>query len=255
MIKFTAPKDIMNIHSETLKQFGDTQLWWRGHTSSSFELKPGVYRKSVYGDNEPGIYEKSVALHFKRRAPGLYSDCPTSNSDWLFLMQHYGLPTRLLDWTGSLLIGLFFAVVKSKTDPKCKLEVPGTLWALHPGRLNEIQKPSPDIIVQIEKHKIANDLVEQAFKGHQHNHLKPILAIAPSHRDDRMVAQQAYSTLHGTPEALEQLPGADGFLLKIEIEPDAKEPTRDFLTYLGIKECTLFPDLEHLAKDLKYADY
>ena len=263
-MKFTGPDDLKKIYDETRDTFPNTQLWWRGHASCNYELKPSVYRRSVYGDNERTFYEKSVTLHFKTRAPGLYPNCPTDddNIGWLFLMQHYGLPTRLLDWTSSLLVGLLFAV----QDPKDRQGTPkrsptGELFVLDPTRLNERHKERREVIVDIKGNKLAERTARRAFIGKQELKLKPnlrcspILAIAPPHRDDRMVAQQAYSTLHGTTEALDQLPNKDDFLLKIEIQPDAKKATRPFLHTLGIKKSVLFPDLEHLAKELKGADY
>lgn len=264
---FTGPDDLTKIYDAVPNTLGhNDQLWWRGHASSIFELQPSVYRPCVYRPNEPTRYEKSVALHFKTRAPGLYSTCPTDDAhvDWLFLMQHYGLPTRLLDWTRSLLIGLFFAVQDPKKEDKIPNHEnePGTLWVLNPARLNTNQGHRRAVIAQIKGDPMADRIVKHAFRGKQEhkipdhdNPLRSILAIAPPHRDERMVVQQACSTLHGTTKPLNQFPDRDDFLLKIEIQAGAKQSTRKFLKTLGIKPSVLFPDLEHLAKELKDSYY
>src|SRR5687767_3969320 len=83
------------------------QLWYRGHADASWQLVPSVFRRRDSSDAEPVLIE-----HFVRAAPIRYAHCPAKNdrAAWLQLMQHYRLPTRLLDWTQSPLVALFFAV-------------------------------------------------------------------------------------------------------------------------------------------------
>src|SRR5690606_36926394 len=56
---------------------------------------------------------------------------PRDDWEWLFLMQHYGVPTRLLDWTDSPLVALFFAVYNVDRDDR-----DASLWVLLPAALN-----------------------------------------------------------------------------------------------------------------------
>jgi hypothetical protein len=68
--------------------------------------------------------------HFRFRASENRATC-RSTFDWLCLMQHYELPTRLLDWTESPLVGLFFAVKDEKYE-----SLDGRLFMLNAKRLN-----------------------------------------------------------------------------------------------------------------------
>ena len=101
--------------------------WWRGHADANWRLVPGVFR-----EKKRAADEQLLATEFMRQAPVLYQNCPPMEAwaDWLYLMQHYRLYTRLLDWTESMLVAAFFAV-DEHTDKA------GALWALHAGGLNK----------------------------------------------------------------------------------------------------------------------
>ncbi len=89
-----------------------------------------------------GFNHKEVNLNarFRLTAKTRRGEVP-SNSDplgWLFLMQHYRLPTRLLDWSQSPLVALYFAL--GKPDDR-----DAVLWALSPTQLNILEAQTPSI--------------------------------------------------------------------------------------------------------------
>ena len=82
-------------------------LFYRGHSDKNYELKPSIYRNENFIKNEDKIYRETIA-----KVPYEFNGKSTIES--LALMQHYGVPTRILDLTTNALVALYFACEESK---------------------------------------------------------------------------------------------------------------------------------------------
>jgi hypothetical protein len=257
-------KDALDWVDETIETNfgGDDILWFRGHQTTEYKLIPSIHRTALRLK-----HEVSLSNDFILQAPSRVKDCPSQDDlcGWLTVMQHHGMPTRLLDWTRSLLIAIYFAVEPQSAVPGAT----SVVWAMNPYAFNiwstrreplDVDDPKCDYsgIIPIGKMRTIpglssyyDSLVQNAFLD-VYPKTKKILAVAPSHIDLRRTVQHSMFTLHGSEslpiEESEYLTAIRGSMV---IPPDKKELIFRTLVRLGINRAGLFPDLDNLALDLK----
>ena len=87
-----------------------TEVFYRGHANRDWELLPSIFRTPNGVEKEHLLFRDMVA-----HEPQSFSECK-STLDYLVQMQHYGLPTRLLDMTTNPLVALYFACEQAGDD-------------------------------------------------------------------------------------------------------------------------------------------
>ncbi|MBA4239632.1 MAG: hypothetical protein C0448_02810 [Sphingobacteriaceae bacterium] len=219
------------------------ELWFRGSAKSKYKLVPGMYRDGVLSDLAYDSYEYETLSEFQRKAIGLYPNMRNLNKwNWYQTMQHYGLPTRLLDWTESSLISLYFSLrMLSEIEEPC-------VWVIDFYDLNQDSKGRYlDLYSNID---------DKLFKSYLDLNTSPKypIGIIPELLDGRMIAQRSCFTIHGKAiNGLEEFyKKSKDFLYQIVIDDSCAGHIIEELRTSGIKETTLYPDLEGLAREIKW---
>lgn len=124
----------------TINEDGVARTDWvfRGLRDSCFHLEPAIERHARNKSMSWLALEKLVVLEFKSRAPmNLSAELlpePQDDLTWLALMQHHAIPTRLLDFTYSPFVALYFAI-REQQNVKKRSHV--RLWAINATEVND----------------------------------------------------------------------------------------------------------------------
>lgn len=221
------------------------EIFYRGHADGSWTLQPTLMRKAL-DPHELRVLEVDLFFEFQARARELHQQNLT---DWdiLFYMRHHGLPTRLLDWTESLGVALFFAL-KSDDVPKDPC-----IWLLNPYALNAQTLSDRDLMTPRnlgydEGDDYYYDYGELLLEENGFDWELPI-SLYPQQKSARMGAQRGWFTIHGTETgSLEVL--CPDVAKRIPLHPDAVDIAKQFLDLMGIDRYLLFQDLDGLSSAL-----
>lgn len=229
-------------------------LWFRGQRSAEWNLQPRIYRPEYNRDDEA-----EIRLEFEGN--GLQLATANANRtkwDWYFLMQHYGTPTRLLDWTGNPLAALYFAIIDER-----KVSSDAAVWVFDPWRWNRLHGggglEGPGLPGWEETLPYLLDL-EKACDDPRLRKAWPI-AIEPPSIDRRLSNQAARFLLFGKKKDLIEAANRTDLekkgkklsrLSQIVISRKKLESIRGALDDLGVNHGTLFPDFQGLGSYLSW---
>ncbi len=240
---------------------------FRGHCDSSYELRPGVFRKTIETSTQRPVEndkylawtsEKELLGKFIQEASAYIKLPATDVLHWAEYAQHYGVPTRFLDWSTNPLVALYFAC-------RDKINTDGTVWLLHSSNYNRFVNEDYASMKDATAGEIITDLINSKSQVEY-----PVL-YTPYYVDTRMSVQQSYFLVWGTnPEPLDKMLPEDKYwmdlpekdngvrmyvsaqqeelLFRFDIHADRKQPLLHELDMIGINEKTLFPGLDGIGR-------
>lgn len=242
-----------------VEEFQDANdvAWYRGCGRAWYNLAPTIYRHPTKKSPEDlHSLEKEISLVFGQRSPPFVSQSFGGDWDRMFFMQHYGIPTRLLDWTESPFVALYFALTTCERHRSGKPSGDCAFWMLNPskwnaGALSDITFPGGVLDYSRQQVKSYSPSVDLGERKNM-----PIM-IYGTHNSPRIVAQRGMFALFGkstTPmekqfDETKDLPV--GVLEKIVINKDHIDDIARSLFRKGISDSTVYPDLTGLSLELR----
>lgn len=221
-------------------------LWFRGHSESVWELKSKVQRDDFCKAakealSEPEDYEQSIFNQFITQGAHLLPPNLTRTETY-FLSQHYGLPTRLLDWSTNPLTAIFFAVIDNPQND-------GAIYMFF-ARGEFDGHEEGDIVYQNdEKVTLQVDLLFKRESSKNPRARYP-LRIIPSSQSGRILQQGSRFTYH-FPVGIPLETQLNKNIFKYIVPAGCKNEILNDLQMLGVHWANLFPDIEHIVKELK----
>ena len=170
---------------------GSRPLWFRGHGDLSWRLAPSALR---YKKAENIRKALGLVVDFRRIADFRVQRPPPFDDGlkWMQLAQHYGLPTRLLDWTSNAAIALYFACLQP--------DIHGMVYVMDPTELNiGVLNGEKRLLDPTEDRTVIERYLKLPAKPNPRGK-KPTIAIQPVINDERIQLQRGAFTLHGNRE-------------------------------------------------------
>lgn len=203
-------------------------LLFRGQSEKK-PLVPSISRKNSKIDTTE--IEKKMLEELKRRARTLINGFEFDEWDWLIYAQHYGMKTRLLDWTSNPLTALWFAC-----SNEFKNDVDSVVYILKNAEVFLLDKSKEDSPFNKSKTKV----------------LKPTL------NNERIIAQAGWFTAHKFSTTAKRFVDLrtnveiKNSLIEVVIPKEIKPEILESLNVFGINSQTLFPDITGVCNQVNW---
>jgi hypothetical protein len=253
---------------------------YRGHASTEFKLHPSIFRKPAFIEQEHILLRELIAAH----PEDFHGD--TSALEMLVRMQHYTLPTRLMDVSMNPLVSLYFACESIKrrvpianrvkptyrnvecdghivilTVPKRRIRYfdSDTVSCLtNLARLRADLKKVIDTDLEFDEFNKSTSVKRLHHFINQEKHgflpeinpkdLEEIILVKPKQNNKRILAQAGAFFAFGLSPEIKDNNSFGIKITRILVEAEAKKEILNQLDKLGINEKTMFPEIDRAAR-------
>ena len=222
--------------ADSLSNGGGLEKIFRGVADKDHELVASIGRSTEAGTHgDISTLERALMEEFKRLSVPELTSLPTSEFEWLFLAQHYGIPTRLLDWSSNPLVALFFAVER-------KDDVDGAVYMVRRAVSDQYELFDYQTAdYTIEKKKEPSSLFAiQPDQG-------TVIFLRPKYTDRRYQNQKSIFSCPKDPFRTLEIDG----LKKMAFSGHLKPELRSRLRAMGISTSFIYPGLGGIASEVK----
>jgi hypothetical protein len=256
-LETTEVEDLSHLLSHLLSTGGERTRWFRGQGCELRSLNASLTRKlESYTAARMISMERRLITRFRQRSLPFWPEgYPQTDWEHLFAMQHFGVPTRLLDWSESATVASFFA---ADHDPqRCECErgtCKPTLWVLDPVELNRRNSRLDGYGEAVSVLATSDLAIESWAPGTEETRFAPWpVALYGTHNSARIAAQQGTFTVAGKdPTPVDQVPAVvenAGVLERIVLQFSHEDLMRSLRT-LGVTRAGVYPDLASLSADI-----